>query len=451
MVGLKIIAKRQKTLGIFLCIGLALVFAGCGEPADLETLPSGSFWSQRLTDNKWYSVKAVEVYSAEHCVVYVAEDQRSRVPDSKARAAAEEFESNVYGLITENFGPPSDVDENGKIIILLLDIIDDDSPDSYTAGYFQAHHSLSGPSYSHSNRADMIFMDTNPGNPGTETFNMTLAHEFQHLVNFNRTYIEGGGKQFDEWINEGLSSAAEYLYLKKKTPASPHVTRKIDHYKDDSDDDIRNGVNFVTWTPSYAKNPYSSYATVYLFFQWLRIQTDPDLSSVNIYKKIFESPNMDYQAVAGAVEPALGKDWSEILQNWFKANYLCNPTSLYGYGSEITALQSEWQTKSPPQISGTKYKLAPGEGIYAPIQAGASTPVNKEDIVYDRIASTLCLVVNKNGSVEGSRVEAAIPQAAAADGQTQAASGAASKSLAPERRPGYKERLPVDRVFRLPE
>ena len=60
----------------------------------------------------------------------------------------------------------------------------------------------------------------------------------------------------DTWINEGLSSAAEYVYK------GSHITDKINYYNADPNTYIAQGLNFLTWL-----NYYENYSTVYLFFQ----------------------------------------------------------------------------------------------------------------------------------------------------------------------------------------
>ena len=62
----------------------------------------------------------------------------------------------------------------------------------------------------------MLYMDCNPGNPAATTFNLTMAHELQHLVNFNqKVFVQGSPAGQDTWINEGLSNAAEYVYRQR--------------------------------------------------------------------------------------------------------------------------------------------------------------------------------------------------------------------------------------------
>jgi len=43
----------------------------------------------------------------------------------------------------------------------------------------------------------------------------TLAHEFQHMVNYNQNVlIEGDHSDMDTWLDEALSMAAEQIYRK---------------------------------------------------------------------------------------------------------------------------------------------------------------------------------------------------------------------------------------------
>jgi hypothetical protein len=434
----------------FLALVLAGLCLGCRQTSgdSQDDLPPGSFWAQRLTDNSFYIVQADLMASGAYCEVYVAKDQQNEAVLSKVQAIANEFDG-IFGMVSSQFGPPSDVDGNGKILILLLKIGDYTSGSSYTAGYFQPLHSLSGPYYPNSNQKDMIFMHSSyPSEPGDDDFNMTLAHEFQHLVNFNQTYILGGLRQFDVWINEGLSSAAEYLYQKSKTPGTPHITGKIGYYKTDPYNDIRNGVNFVKWTPSYAADPYSSYATVYLFFQWLRIQTDPDLTPFNVYQTIFTSPFMDYSAIPHAVGTylSLGNGWPEILQNWFKANALCASSGIHGYNNEITGLQDAWY----PNTAGGNRNLYPGEGVYvAKSEVEGHTNDTAGNLRYMVIDSERGVIVNINGDEDGGPVPVTL--AGMAQEKMAGASATGAKSLSAPPFPLPEKPRPIDRVFRLPE
>ncbi len=116
----------------------------------------------------------------------------------------------IKAIAEEVFGQPPDYDGNGKVFILLTDIRDDYEPgvsEGYVAGYFDPADQTE-PSLQTGNGADIIYLDTFPGqltgNLAFTTFS-TLAHEYQHLIHFGRDPNE------DSWVNEGLSELSPVL------------------------------------------------------------------------------------------------------------------------------------------------------------------------------------------------------------------------------------------------
>lgn len=367
------------------------------------------FYAQKATDYSWYTVDAILRGSSSHSAVYVANDQS--VSDLTAQNIANEFENKIYPLVRTKFTIESDVDNNGRIILLLIDIIDGyTGSGGYVAGYFSPYHELTGASYPLSNVADMVFMDTNPMVPGSDDFHIAVVHEFQHLVDFNKTFILGGGKIFDTWITEGLSSAAEYLYQ------GSHIAWKIDYYNADPYDDIIFGTYFVRWAPSYG-NPLSSYSTVYLFFQWLRIQFGD-----GVYTDILNDGSVTHTSVENAVDSRTGFTyiWPLILRDWFVANAFNNDAGLWGYNSEILLSPRGFNAG----YLGSDWYLASGEGIYI-IFSTPFSPASQSDIYHaglDMTAKTVdivpaytgnvCLTLNISGNPAGLILTAPIPLSA---------------------------------------
>lgn len=110
------------------------------------------------------------------------------------------------------YGPPSDVDGNGKVEVLVHDIKDGYDPSNglFTAGYFQPADLSASAS---GNGADIIHLDTYPSiynstgaRRPSEFVLQTLAHEYQHLIfAFNKNSNDL------TFINEGLSEWAEVV------------------------------------------------------------------------------------------------------------------------------------------------------------------------------------------------------------------------------------------------
>jgi len=371
-------------IGSVLSVILFLFLVSCKDPLTtaMEDDSSGTYLSapsaftfraQRVDNLQWYDVPAELLYNGEYSLVYVENAGREKVGPDKAREIGQEFDSVIYSLIRTKFGEESDVDGNGKITILILDIIDGGDDSSYVAGYFHPGNAYSAESFPNSNEMDMIYMDMDPGVPGSEDFYITIAHEFQHLVNFfQKVFVQGSQTGQDTWINEGLSSAAEYLYK------GSQVDTRIMLYNSSSysaRSEIQNGKNFLSWDMSLA-----NYSTVYLFFQWLRIHAVNDDA---IYKEILNSTYDDYRAVENSASARIFKgSWQEFLRAWFAANAVNAEAGIYGYENEIIL--------SPPLYEynkNTTASLNPGWGIYTAISEPAGmTPEGSID--YAGISTT---------------------------------------------------------------
>ncbi|MCH8837645.1 MAG: hypothetical protein IIA60_07565, partial [Candidatus Marinimicrobia bacterium] len=100
----------------------------------------------------------------------------------------------IKALAEKIFGPPTDIDGNGQVFILLLDVRDgwdSTSSTSFIAGYFDPKDQ--GPE---GNFADIIYLDTYPGATHTLLILETLAHEYQHLIHYGRHADE------EKWVTE---------------------------------------------------------------------------------------------------------------------------------------------------------------------------------------------------------------------------------------------------------
>ncbi|MDR1324823.1 MAG: DUF2268 domain-containing putative Zn-dependent protease [Treponema sp.] len=342
-----------------LILPLALLFTACpppftDDPHYIATEETRSFYAINIQTNRFYLINAVKLAESEHCIVYA--DNMVNVSLETAEAIVREYEANIYTQITDAFGMFEDVDGNGKLIILLLDIIDGYDGDSYVAGFFQSYHLFKKSNmHPYSNEADMLFLDTNPQKVGSESFYSTIAHEFQHLINFSYTASNNGVME-DTWIDEGLATAAEYIY-------NGHQKARINFFNQDPYRSIKYGNNFFVWDGYWESaagdnyDPVANYATAYLFFQWLRIHANND---AGIYKDIIGSSYRDYRAITevaqSRIDSSLG-NWETLLRTWMLANAYNKTSGLLGYKGEI-------ETKVR-DFTGVSRSLAPGEGVFS--------------------------------------------------------------------------------------
>ncbi|GHV75841.1 hypothetical protein AGMMS49942_06620 [Spirochaetia bacterium] len=337
-------------------------------PTPVPNLPTRTFRAIRTTDSSWYSLTAQQLAVGTHCIVYA--ETTAGITPAMGAAVAAKYDTYIHNQITGAFGDIDDVDGNGRIIILMLDIIDGyTGSGGFVAGYFHPIHMFDTSVYPVSNKADMLFMDTYPGfnfdNPAVmQDFYSNIAHELQHLIEFSEAYLKDKPEK-DIWINEGLSLGAEYIYG-NGTGSPVQQTSRINYFNM-AGPTIPYGNNFFVW--GNRGDPLADYATAYLFFQWLRIHASND---TGIYKEIVASPYVDYRAVTQTAKNRIAAlslsgtddaaDWEEILRTWFAANYIqASSSSLYGYKKEKIALYRHLLSGGPTT------PLYPGEGVYSEI------------------------------------------------------------------------------------
>jgi hypothetical protein len=371
----------MKKLMFITCLSSLLLFScDFSDSGDDQT---GNFWAQDMVKGSYYRVDAELLYTGTYCTVWV--EKGSGVTWADAQQIANEYDSNIYqkmidafgltNLTFYNYGSFSNTmkfadwlgrDRDGKLCILLLDIKDYYKigvNESYVAGYFWGGD-LQDVRYS--NLRDMIYIDTNPGLSSYERRKnayRTLAHEMQHLMNFVTSFVKRSTQSgntlnvslMDVWIDEGLASAAEFVY-------GGHSTDRISWFKNNGGDYnslINRGNNFFVWGNRESESVYANqddYSTVYLFFQWLRLQAN----TTGIYKDIIASTSSNQLAVVNAITGY--SNWETLLKEWLAANYINASSGAYGYKGDPAFAGM----RAPIAPSGTtSLNLYPGEGVYS--------------------------------------------------------------------------------------
>jgi hypothetical protein len=189
------------------------------------------FWVEKYkysdASTVWESGPAVLMASGVHGNIWVMDENTSsgkskyKISKTQAEELAGKFDL-IYPLTTNLLGyeygggPNGDggVDGDKKIQMLIYDIVDESGKGVGVAGYFtsndfytQAELDNHG-STRKTNLAEIFYIDANQVIGSLDYTSSVLVHEFQHMINFNRKYVEHGVNS-GSWYNEMLSMMAE--------------------------------------------------------------------------------------------------------------------------------------------------------------------------------------------------------------------------------------------------
>lgn len=112
-----------------------------------------------------------------------------RIDRFVARQLAQKFDNEIYTAMENAFGSPTDIDSNGKVVILYYNM---GASETYTLGYFSPNDLTLG---NGCNEMEVFYMNIKYGieqgstataNPLDADLIRTLAHEFQHLINYGQ-------------------------------------------------------------------------------------------------------------------------------------------------------------------------------------------------------------------------------------------------------------------------
>ncbi len=249
-------------------------------------------------------------------------------------------DNDIYDWVTnicgEEWGSSSKsnvISADQPIDILLCDIENDDKTTGGVLGYFWSGNSITSESYS--NKRVMFCMDAliyANGTGGSVGWNVddyypriqisTLAHEFQHMINFYQLSVLKGVDQ-ETWLNEMLSMSIEDLVaynIYGDYSSSPYYSRFSE----------LNGYNYYSlgkWS-----NDTKYYALNYGFGSYLLRHYD----GANFVKNIYDTG----KEATDAVVSATGKSFATLMRNWAGA-YLLSDQSLssgeFAYNADLSS------------------------------------------------------------------------------------------------------------------
>jgi len=240
------------------------------------------------------------------------------------------FDDELYPIDTTAFGRESDVDGDGKVLVLLTDRVTrlaGCSTGQVVVGFFFAVDLF--PDLVGSNGSEVFYgLTPDPACSVDRTRAIDLLpgvfiHEFQHMINFNQHALVRNGRAEDTWLNEGLSMFAQELGARQVPDARCSDNDCLNQF---AFDNLDNSYNFLLHLdesaligPAQPPLPLTAYGSAWLFVRWLgdHFSANEPLAT-DLTRKLVQTSRTG----AANVQNATGEDFPTLITEWNLANYV---------------------------------------------------------------------------------------------------------------------------------
>jgi hypothetical protein len=445
---MEIIFMKKIQLVSILIILLILAFGlnACqilgSECPEIDPNSTHTFWAINIgagliNNDSYCEIGTLDPYEGEYVNVYMETPHHD---DTLAKKVADEFDA-MYPNMLQHFGEPVLSDSNSyngndeKVTILLMNIIDGYNPifnPMYVGGYFFSVDYLTEESLheeypnDQTNEQAILYVDVDPQDPTTDDVLSTVAHEFQHMINFSQNVLRGGTQDatinsilegdVPTWIDEGFAMAAEHIWA---TEVKGYTTDPVNEWPVysripyfNSSSNFVEGNPLVKWiSDESGYDVLSNYSTSFLFYQYVRIHSSEDS---DIYGLMM---NQDYSnngitLIESAIIPTISTadSFDDLLKDWLIANVINDGTNEYGYGGEAgftnirAVIGSEAKT----------WEFYPGSFMYRKDVSSFTPPSGIESFNFDNTgqedpSGEYLLIYNPDTNPDGTTVSVSVP------------------------------------------
>jgi hypothetical protein len=269
-------------------------------------------------------------YIGAHILIYVDQRSVSTMSEAEMTRIGDLFDARLYDLAAARFGSESDLDGNGKVIILMTPFVnglvskDECQNESFVAGYFYPNDLFLR--NANSNKGE-IFYTLVPDPVGTYSCPQgaafvrrlvpgTFIHEFQHMISFNQHVLARGGSSEDVWLNEGLSliaeeTAARYYEERYAAPAGEIFSDSAAMFLEEI---VVHAYDYLFASKAYSVTTFDGFGDLeergaaWLFLRWLGDQKGDGIYSRLVQTRMTSTENV--QSKAGESFAALFGDFS---------------------------------------------------------------------------------------------------------------------------------------------
>jgi hypothetical protein len=287
------------------------------------------------------------------------------------------FDDPIYDTDVATFGAPSDLDANGRIVILLTPVVNALTPTNssgFIAGFFYGCDLLTKTACAGTNGGEIFYAltaDPTAQFSGARSRQQVmsalppvLAHEFQHMINF----FQRGSSADALWLAEGMAHDAEDVvadvYAQRSDLASAALFRAQNSTRGD---------RFLRATASTSLVADDDVGTLeqrgaaFLFVRYIQGQFGNDILKKLTQSKLSSVANVTAQT---------GKSWSSLISNWAVALWADHAPELQGatVAKEYTFTNLNLRSR----FGGGIYPLQPDFFSFSDFIFNASLPASSQ-------------------------------------------------------------------------
>jgi hypothetical protein len=290
------------------------------------------------TGSTFTTVNARVSYAGGNVILYIDTLAAANgFTSAQLQAFGQLFDQTLYPIDTAAFGPPTDIDQNGRVIMLMSPVVNAltaasvCSTQGYVAGFFDEEDLGGGAADPNSNNGE-IFYSIAPDPNGTSSCAHSAAdvgfsvpgvfmHELQHLISFSQHVVIHNGNPEFGWLDEGMSIVAEELgslYYEQKCPGTTCRTNLAQLFPDSSQAFVQ---GFLFDSYQYALLPDTASVTLHddsddgiswRGGDWLLVRWLGDQMGAGLFKRLDQSSLTgvaNIQNASGQSFPALFADF----------------------------------------------------------------------------------------------------------------------------------------------
>ncbi|HEY9070945.1 MAG TPA: hypothetical protein VIV61_11875 [Candidatus Ozemobacteraceae bacterium] len=280
------------------------------------------------------------------------------ITDAQLDEMMDNFDRKIYPLMTTGYGPSYDLDGDGKVAVFLSPLVTRNG----FAGFFDTENFTTT---SDSNQRDMFCMWTPDASWSGETWLdatcETIAHEFQHLINFSDrlkkvNYQMGSIVEEEVWLDEALSMGAEIRY--RLSVGDPATENRFIYY--------RNNISKTRLT--IFNNELWEYGGVGLFAHYLYEQGGADRIRSIVTSGLRGTANIEAAFVNHSNSRL--RSFADIQGNWKKTVFAeLNRSRLAGGGWNAIPAYQKYTADFDIDVTAATHSF--GGGFQGSIGAGA--------------------------------------------------------------------------------